>query len=62
MTMKSMKIGKQMIALLVIYAFMLMHVHAAVSINGTDASEDRAFKSDGVGKSISFFFVYLKIL
>lgn len=52
--MEPMKTGKQIITLLLIYAFLIVHVHAA-SINGTeDAAEDRAFKSDEIGEFLMF--------
>ncbi|XP_055314998.1 uncharacterized protein LOC129575422 [Sitodiplosis mosellana] len=46
-------IPKQIITLLVIYAFLFVHVHAAI-INGTAASEDRAFKSNEIETGRTF--------
>lgn len=52
--MISMKIGNQIITLLVIVAFLFAYAHAS-STNGTDESEDRAFKSNEIGKLMLLF-------
>lgn len=60
--MESMKIGKQMVALLVIYAFLFQHVHASIigGTSGTNATEDRAFKSDEIGKCMHISYQWFR--
>ncbi|XP_031618181.1 uncharacterized protein LOC116337634 [Contarinia nasturtii] len=51
--MISMKIGNQIITLLVFCAFLFVYAHGSI-VNGTDESEDRAFKSSEIETGRTF--------